>query len=110
LAKFLEPQLEHQYETYEKYKNYFNTKNFLLVDQPCISNKFPTAGYVRDILNSFADEYNLDLIPLPKFGCDEQNEETAVLKQKYRLTQERAHQTYLSPDFLFLVLQKFGRF
>lgn len=49
-AKFFEPRLERHYKTYEKYKHLFNTEHFLLIDQPCISDKFPTSGCVRDIL------------------------------------------------------------
>lgn len=45
-----DPKLEKHFITYEKYKNLLNTKNFIILDQPVISNKFPTAGYVRDIV------------------------------------------------------------
>jgi hypothetical protein len=49
-ATLFEPRLEQHYKTYKKYKHLFNTQHFLLLDQPCISDKFPTSGYVRDIL------------------------------------------------------------
>jgi hypothetical protein len=205
LAKFFEPKLEHHYTTYQKYKHLFSTNNFLLLDQPCLSNKFPTAGYARDILiinkqafittvdkhenlfskrlatpvtgksllseiegnknvlfevlqedellwgillgygghnaslyarqeeirthrsvmassgfentqdemafiddhlTTFSDDYNLYLIPLPKFGFDDQNGDTSVLINKYRETQKRICEVYCSPNFLTLVLKQ----
>lgn len=49
-AKPLEPRLEQHFKLYRKYEHLFNTQNFLLLDQPCISDKFSTSGFSRDIL------------------------------------------------------------
>ncbi len=49
-TSFLDPKIEKHYLTYNKYKNNITSKGYIILDQPCISNKFPTSGIVRDIL------------------------------------------------------------
>ncbi len=49
-ANFTDPKIEKHYLTYDKYKDKFSFKNYIILDQLCISNKFPTSRMVRDVL------------------------------------------------------------
>ncbi len=49
-GSFSDPRIEKHYLTYDKYKDRFSFENYIILDQLCISNKFPTSGAVRDIL------------------------------------------------------------
>lgn len=49
-TNFLEPKIEKYDDLFKRGYSFFNTNNFLLIDQPFISDKFPTKDCVRDIL------------------------------------------------------------
>lgn len=49
-SDFSDPKLEKHFLTLEKYKHLFRSNHFLILDQPLISKKFPTSGYVRDLI------------------------------------------------------------
>jgi hypothetical protein len=49
-TSFTDPKIEKHYLTYQKYKDKLSTKSYIILDQICISNKFPTSESFRDIL------------------------------------------------------------
>ncbi len=48
-GSFTDPKIEKHYLTYGKYKDELSFVNYIILDQLCISNKFPTSGIVRDV-------------------------------------------------------------
>jgi hypothetical protein len=49
-SSLFEPKLEFHYKFFEEYRRFFNKERFLILDQACISSKFSTSGYTRDII------------------------------------------------------------
>jgi hypothetical protein len=64
-----DPKIEKHYLIHDKYKDNFCCNNYIILDQLCISKKFPTSGIVRDILiinkQAFRETVN-DYLPLFK--------------------------------------------